>query len=75
MKSLSILLSVALVSLCAFAQSDAQPDTHAHKAVNTAAPKSEAQKSFETIVGRNTVSKNVSKGVLKGSDGVVAVLC
>src|SRR5438067_5478637 len=49
MKSLSILLSVALVSLCAFAQSDAQPDTHAHKAVNTAAPKSEAQKSFETI--------------------------
>ena len=49
MKSLSILLSVALVSLCAFAQSDAQPDTHAHKAVNTAAPKSEVARSFERL--------------------------
>ena len=56
MKSLWIMLSVALMSLStvAFAQSDAQTpdaqsDTHAHKAVGTPAPKSDAQKSFDTM--------------------------
>jgi hypothetical protein len=56
MKSLRIMLPVALMALStmAFAQSDAgksvaQSDTHAHKAADTPAPKSDAQKSFDTM--------------------------
>src|SRR5438094_7239394 len=57
MKSLRFMLSVGLMSLStvAFAQSDAQKsvvaqsDTHAYKAVDTPAPNSDAQKSFDTM--------------------------
>ncbi len=57
MKSLRFMLSVVLISLStvAFAQSDAQKsvvaqsDTHAYKAVDTPAPNSDAQKSFDTM--------------------------
>lgn len=56
MKSLRFVLSVVLMSLSivAFAQSNAQKsvaesDTHPHKPADTAAPKSDAQKSFDTI--------------------------
>jgi hypothetical protein len=56
MKSLRNRLSVILIALSAvgFAQSAAQKpvaqsDTHAHQAADTAAPKSDAQKSFDTL--------------------------
>src|SRR5438874_12537033 len=56
MKSLRFMLSVGLMSLStvAFAQSDAQKsvaqsDTHAYKAVDTPAPNSDAQKSYDTM--------------------------
>jgi hypothetical protein len=56
MKSLCLMLSVVLMSLStvALAQSDAQKsvaqsDTHAYKAVDTLAPNSDAQKSFDTL--------------------------
>src|SRR2546430_6983096 len=56
MKSLPFLLTVVLMALssAAFAQSDAlksdaQSDPHAHQAVNTSTPKTDAQKSFETM--------------------------
>jgi hypothetical protein len=56
MKSHRFMLSVVLMSLStlALAQSDAQKpiaqsDTHAYKTVDTTAPNSDAQKSFETL--------------------------
>ncbi len=47
MKTLRFVLAAVVMSLCAVAF--AQSDAHAHKAVDNSAPKSEAQKSFETL--------------------------